>query len=66
MQRIAALGIMFLLVGCTSLKDKCVKLDIGEGGNLNMTAPNTAYFAVELGSITGTGPVSLESCPVQK
>jgi len=53
------------LGGCSSLKQKCVMLDIGEGGNLNITAPNTAWFSVDLGSVTGTGPVKLESCPVE-
>lgn len=55
---------MVLASGCTSMKNKCVKLDIGEGGNLNMTSPSTAWMAIELGSMTGTGPVKFESCPV--
>jgi len=55
-----------LVGGCASMKEKCVMLDIGEGGNLNITAPNTAWFSVNLGTITGTGPVKLESCPVER
>ena len=55
---------MVLITGCTSMKNKCVKLEIGEGGNLNMTSPSTAWMAIELGSMTGTGPVKFESCPV--
>ena len=60
------LAILLLLsaAGCTSLKEKCVKLDIGEGGNLNLTSPSTAWMAIELGSMTGTGPVKFESCPL--
>lgn len=68
MQRITAIGVVVLMsllfVGCTSMKNKCVKLEIGEGGNLNMTSPSTAWMAIELGSMTGTGPVKFESCPL--
>ena len=58
------LAAVLVLSGCTSLKDKCVELDIGEGGNLNLTSPSTAWMAIELGSMTGTGPVKFKSCPL--
>jgi len=61
-----AVILLVVLSGCASLKEKCVMLDIAEGGNLNITAPNTAWFSVNLGTITGTGPVKLESCPVER
>lgn len=65
MRPLLVLCVCLVLTGCTSLKHKCVKLNIGEGGNLNFTAPNTDWFGANLGSITGTGPVTLESCPVR-
>lgn len=51
--------LMFLLANCTSLKEKCVKIDVGEGGRVSL--PSTSYFSSNLGS--AEGPVKMESCP---
>lgn len=66
MRYMAVFALSLLVMGCTSLKNKCVKLDIGEGGNLNLTSPSTSWMAIELGSMTGTGPVKFESCPLSE
>jgi len=52
-----------LFSGCAATKKKCLLLDIGKGGSLNITTPNTSWMGIELGTVTGTGPVRLESCP---
>ena len=53
-----ALGVV-LLVGCTSLKEKCVTVELGPEGRYD--APGTDWFGINLGK--AEGPARLTSCP---
>jgi hypothetical protein len=61
------LAVVFVLLPACSTKKKCVDIQmLSDDSRMDFSAPNTAWFSIEIGTINLEGKNRYRSCPVDQ